>query len=286
MGKQAVDAPRITGFAMDPDDLIIIGYDTDDGPQHPLYDERVKLPLDEGFVQDIMLNGVIQTVTARKNGDKIEVTAGRRRVRHAREANKRLKAENQELIKVPILIRRGSDAEHAGVGSSENQHRVDDPPIIVARKAQRLLNLGKTEQEVAVHIGVTKTHLKNNILKLLECDPSVQKAVDDGKLAPSKAVPLAALDRAAQREELEKLLASGGSATTDEVKRNVRARKNNGSAENDHPPPSKRTLKKILKANAALEDGLPPEFIRGIKFVLGELSPKSVKGLSELMGAK
>jgi hypothetical protein len=42
MPKQALDGTRINAFGMEPKDLVIVGFDTDDGPEHPLWDERVK----------------------------------------------------------------------------------------------------------------------------------------------------------------------------------------------------------------------------------------------------
>lgn len=47
MGKQALDAPRKQYWLLNPENLVIIGLDTNDGPEHPLWDTRIKLPIDK-----------------------------------------------------------------------------------------------------------------------------------------------------------------------------------------------------------------------------------------------
>ena len=69
MSKQALEGQRLNAFGMDPDKLTIIGLDTDDGPEHPLYDERVRLPLDESFVKNVKVYGVIEDVIVCKDAD-------------------------------------------------------------------------------------------------------------------------------------------------------------------------------------------------------------------------
>jgi ParB family chromosome partitioning protein len=95
---QAIAGRRLNAFAVDPDNLIIIGLDTDDGPEHPLYDERVKLPLDESTVLNIMAIGVKEPVLVRKTDGNPEVVDGRRRTMHAREANRRLRELGEKTL--------------------------------------------------------------------------------------------------------------------------------------------------------------------------------------------
>jgi hypothetical protein len=106
--KTAIDAKRGNLFLVPPEDITIIGLDTEDGPEHPLFDERVLLPVDEALARNIAIHGVIEPVVIRKNGDDvIEVIDGRQRVRSARLANERLEAEGKEPVLVPVVRRVG-----------------------------------------------------------------------------------------------------------------------------------------------------------------------------------
>lgn len=44
-------------FFCDPHTVTIIGLDTKDGPEHPLWDERINRPLDKNLVYDIQAHG-------------------------------------------------------------------------------------------------------------------------------------------------------------------------------------------------------------------------------------
>src|SRR5271154_3135578 len=123
-GKQIVAAKRGTSFWYDPDKLVIIGLDTDDGPEHKLYDASIRKPLNETTVKNYMVHGVLQDVTCRKNGNRLEVVLGRDRIRHAREAKKRRLAEGVKEFLVPIKVKRyASELEMHLAMRSENYHR-------------------------------------------------------------------------------------------------------------------------------------------------------------------
>ncbi len=205
--RAALDGKRLNAFALDPDKVVIIGLDTDDGKEHYLWDERANDPLDENMVRNIMVNGVLQAIIVQKDGDRVLVVAGRQRVKNAREANRRLAKEGKQLIEVPAFPRRGDDADLFGVFVSENEHRRGDSPLVRAAKAQRLLNMGKTEDEVAIQFGLTKQHL-GYLLKLLELSPKVRKAVDEERLSAAAAMQLHGLERAEQEAKLEALVAA------------------------------------------------------------------------------
>lgn len=69
MGKNAFDASILTAFWFYPEDIVLI---TD--PEHPLYDKRVLLPINEPMVASIMLDGqgVIEPVVVTKwNGEEL-----------------------------------------------------------------------------------------------------------------------------------------------------------------------------------------------------------------------
>lgn len=290
MGKQALEGTRLNAFGMDPNDLVIIGHDTKDGPEHPLFDERANLPLSEEMVNNIMFQGVLETVLVRKNGDAVEVVAGRQRVKNAREANKRLKKQGSTEIRVPVMVRKGDDSALLGVSISENEVRRDDTPSIKAEKLTRYLATGRSEQEAAVTFGVSVQTIKN-WSKMADLDVKVRNAVDAGKIPASAAWNLAGLSREDQRAELDKLLVNGKATvkgTQRAVKNNKKKRRGGGSEDGvEVEAPGKRLVFKVLKLNDKLkrsgDDVLSPDFIKGIEWVLGEIGPSSIGGLTDLI---
>lgn len=222
--QQALEGQRGTVFKIDPNDIIIIGLDTDDGVEHVLYDERIRLPVSESLVLNIMHHGVLQPITVRANARKAEVIAGRQRVRAAREANKRLRAQGAMPVKVPCSLRRDKGAKLIGLMVSENEIREDDTPIARAAKAQRMLDLGATVSEIATVFGVGKPTVKE-WLNLLDLDDDVQTLVVNKDLAASAAGELTSLPREQQRTVAKDVVAQakaeGRKATAKDTKRAV-----------------------------------------------------------------
>jgi ParB family chromosome partitioning protein len=260
--RAALDGKRLNAFAMDPLDLVIIGLDTEDGPEHYLWDERVKLALDEPLTRNIMVHGVIHNVTVAKDGDRVLVVAGRQRVRSAREANVRLEREGKMPILVPVTVRRGEDADLAGVFASENENRRADTPLAKAQKAQRLLNMGRSEDQVAIDMGLKTPHLKQ-LLKLMELAPKVRKAINADRLSASAALELHGLPRDKQEAKLDGLLAApaanGKKVTAKDAKR----------SKDVIVPPSKRQLR-------ALSEVMKPPHSMLLAWILGEITEQAL----------
>lgn len=204
MSKQAIEnATRLNAFHVWPEDLMIV---TD--PKHFLYDERVKLPLDENMVRNIMAFGVKEAILINKDGDNLLVVNGRQRTTHAVEANKRLREQGKEAMKVKVLLEKGTEADLFGITAFTNEFRRDDSPIGKAAKAQKLIDLGKTEEEVRVVFGVSKATL-DNWLALNNASAPVRKAVEGGRVSATAAAAIAQLPREQQEPELEKAIAAG-----------------------------------------------------------------------------
>jgi ParB family chromosome partitioning protein len=282
MSKTAIEAKRGTIFMMDPDDVVVVGLDTKDGPEHPLHDERARLPVDENMVLDIMARGIISPITLRKNGDALEVQVGRQRVKSAREANIRLKKEKRPTISVPAMVRRDDDEDALAVMISENEKRVDDDQLTKAKKLKRFLDIGGTEEDAVVMFGVTKVSLKN-WLSLLDLDSKVQHMVSDGKLSASAAGDLSKLERKDQVEEAQRLIAAGTTTTAD-VKRTVAKKRGRSRAEEDGlKPPGKVAIRKVIDlcndGGADIDDMV----LKTMRWINGEIAAKSIKGLSDAL---
>jgi ParB family chromosome partitioning protein len=211
--------------------------------QASLFDERAHKPPAEKMIKSVFVNGVIQPVQVRKNGPAIEVIDGRKRTMAAIEANRRLVASGAEPIKIPIVFKRGEPVELAEMIVYLNEIREDDGLLVKARKAQRLLNRGRSEEQVATAFGLESTATIANWLKLLECTPKVQALVDAGKVRLTDAKKISALPEAEQVAEAERIMAEAPTQRERKAKGEVKKRVAN---------PQSR-LKKFLRAFASDE---------------------------------
>lgn len=272
MAKIVQDATRANLYVMEPDKLTIIS-----DPAHPLYDERINLPLDEQLVKNIMVYGVKVPILVRKDGDVMQVVDGRQRVRAAIEANKRLEKEGGLAVKVRVVLEKGDDAEMVGVGILTNELRQGDSVLTKARKAKRMLDLDPDADKCALVFGVTKVQL-NRWLKLLDLDPKVQEAIEKQEIPAMAAVALAELPREKQLEELKTLKEE--SATTGKkvtVSKTKRAAKKAAGGDAKHERPSLRQLQRIF-ASKLLDD----DDTTLIGWVIGEVSSKDA-GIDDVM---
>lgn len=262
--KQALAGTRMNAFGMDPWELVIIGLDTKHGPgEHPLYDDRIKNELRESLVRNVMVYGVIEPVIIRKDGDVPEVVDGRQRVRAAREATRRLEREGAEGVLVPTMVKRGEDSKMVGISISLNELRQENSPLQKARSASRFLDLGQGEQDLSDAFGVSTTTI-STWLKLVDLSTEVQALIESGEVSATVAV-----QRCHGKPRKEQLAAL----------------RKGGKTKLGRPSgPSRPTLRKVVTELDGLVEngGFHPEFLRAIRFVLGEVSPEEV-GLAHLM---
>lgn len=281
--RAALDGKRLNGFAMNPNDLVVIGYDTTDGEEHPLYDERVKLPLDENLVRNIQALGVIENITVRKNGGTPEVVAGRRRVLHAREASRRNVEKGLPEILVPTTVLRADDRHAFAIAISENEQRRGDDPVTRAKKAARLMRMGMGEDDLAVVFGLTRQGVKN-LLSILDLDPKVQRAVESEKLTYTAAIQLTDLKREDQVAKMEEMLTTGAVGVA-EARRQRQAR-NAGkpAAEGTHGKRPSAAVIRTVVANEEFMSGLSEDARHLLHWMAGdENRAKKVKGLTALL---
>ncbi len=186
--KGKIDIPTF-----DPDDVVLV-----EEKGAALYDQRVENDYDESLVLNMMFEidgvpqGVIEPLSGRRNTEtgKVEIIVGRRRTKAAREANRRLRKKGLEPIRLPVWIKRANDQRAMAMLISENEHRLEDSPMNRAKKAQRYIDMGRDEKEIAVLFGVSESTVKN-MLKLLDAPAAVRNAVDAGKITTSDAYKLA-----------------------------------------------------------------------------------------------
>lgn len=212
MPKASRDALNAKGktdvYQFDPDDVVLV-----DDKKAALYDERVDNDFKESLVLNMMFApdgvplGVLEPTLGRRNPEtgKVEIIDGRQRTKAAREANKRLKKQGVEPIRLPVMLKRATDQRAVAMLISSNEHRTEDSPLAKARKAQRYIDLGRDEKEVAVLLGVGESTVKN-LLRLLDAPAAIKNAVDAGKISASDGYKLSREEPGEAKKKLDKLL--------------------------------------------------------------------------------
>lgn len=147
----------------------------------------------DSLAKDIELNGLIQPIVLRRDGDQFVLVAGERRLR----AHKALKWSH---IKATVV--KANEEEAFLLNLSENLSRSSLNPLEVAKGIRKALNY-KSEKELAKHLGRTQVWV-NQQLRVLDLEPTLQKSVAEKKMAVSTAGELAAVPK----EERQKILRS------------------------------------------------------------------------------
>lgn len=310
--KRKRHGKRTDGYTFDPEEVVIIGLDTDDGPEHGLFNDSVKkvqLADLEPMVLNMMINGCIQPIVVTPRSDKIMVVAGRKRTRALREANKRLAKQGLAQHRLRAEIRRGADGDLFGVMISENELRIDDDPFQRATNAQRYMNMGYSESDAAIHFGTTTATIKN-WLKQLELEPEVKETVRAGKIKPTAAAQLAGLDRQGQLDAAKDLTDGAdkgekptvqrarAAAQKQEVKKQAASKpttpKESTTEPTSTPPPKspppdagivapgKRLARKVIDM-AETSNTLPDSFVDGVRWAIGDLSSDVVVGMTAML---
>jgi ParB family chromosome partitioning protein len=193
-----------------------------------LYDERGDenlFPLREAMVLDVMSNGIINAVKVRRNGSwpdglyKYEVVAGRQRVRHAIEANRRLALSGQPPIVMKLDVVTGDDNAMFELMIRENEHRQTDLVSFIIAKIVRAGQRGFTPNQIMAMFGIKSQATFAKYKEMADLHPELLKAADRG-VPMSTLLGLGDLERSEQLAALAALEASGatrGEAAADAV---------------------------------------------------------------------
>lgn len=272
-----------------PSDGVIIGLDTKDGPDHPLYDPRIHSKLNEARIQSIMEDGILQNASVTVvEGVGLVVVDGRGRFRHAREAEKRLQTttwtdrmgnkhapDPDARVWVPVKLRQGDDAQLFHLMVVANAQRDVEGPVAEARKAdimQKRFNM--SDEQVCQSFGWGIGTLRNR-RKLLALDPKVQRDVESRQLSVMAALDLGKLPAEEQAGAADKLAAEAEDKGT--TRGQTRSARQVTAPEKD-PVIGKRQLRAILESDKA--EGLSEDTARVIRWILGDIQAVAIKGLS------
>lgn len=224
--KQALDGRRMNMFGMDPDDIIIVGRDTEDGPEHPLWRKTATEAPDPSKVASIKSIGVISPVALMKvevtiKGKKVKVaavSAGRGRVVAGREA-KRHGWDGE----VPCVVLQGDEGTQLAIGAAENAVRRAPDPLEQADDVVRLSNMQWSAAKIAGHLGMTQNRVRD-LLKVVETAAPVRKMVEQGLMSASAAADLADLPREQQLEAVAAVKESLGTGAAGDKPRRATVR--------------------------------------------------------------
>lgn len=175
--------------------------------KHPLYDERVHLEPTEAMILNVIQYGIIEPIIVWKDPEttKTLVVDGRQRVKACREANKRIRKAGGEPHRIPAITKRADAGTSVGLMISTNEQRVADTPLNLARKAARMIDLGKTEAEAGVALGRSVSSVKS-LLSLLDAPAVVRHAVESEKISISDGYKLSKLEPEEAKKKVEALL--------------------------------------------------------------------------------
>jgi len=126
------------------------------------------------LAESIAAQGVIQPIVVRTlEGGRYEILAGERRWRACQQAG---------LGEIPVVIREANDQSAMAIALIENIQRADLNPLEEATGLQRLLGeFGLTHAQIAEGIGRSRASV-TNLLRLLELNDDVKRALERGQL--------------------------------------------------------------------------------------------------------
>lgn len=259
-------------YRVAPESLIIPGYD-DRQEGDP---DRNALPLDEPMVLSVMALGVLEPIIVRRTEAGYEVVAGRRRTRHAREANRRLAIDGEKPLSVMVVVKgsRLSPEMASVVDTTLNEHRYNDATSVKLRKAVKMLARGIDVRTVAIAYRVEPQRIELWSRAATAC-AEVQTALDAGKLSVDGAAALAKLPL----EDQPAALAASSSAapSTAHVIATAKAVRRRAPLPGRVP---KRAVRWVLDGAENFSD----DFVRGIRFVRGELTEDEVREILAKVG--
>ena len=152
------------------------------------------------LADSIRVQGIVQPIVVRPEGQHFELVAGERRWRAAQLAG---------LQKIPAVIRELDSKSAAAIALIENIQREDLNPLEEAQAFLRLIEeFDLTHQQVADSVGRSRATV-SNLLRLLDLAEPVKQQVNQGLLNMGHARALLALIRHDQ-VEIAKLVVNRG----------------------------------------------------------------------------
>ena len=152
----------------------------------------------EELAQSIRINGVIQPIIVRRQGDKFQIVAGERRWRASQKAG---------LQKIPAVIKDIADEKLLELALIENIQRQELNAIEEAKAYKNLIEtIGLTQEMIAERVGKNRT-VVTTFLRLLKLPNDIQKLVENEQITAGHARALLMANSAdSQRRMAQKII--------------------------------------------------------------------------------
>ncbi len=230
--------------------------------------------LDE-LADSIRVQGMMQPILVRKQGNGFEIIAGERRWRAAQRAG---------LQDVPVLVKDVPEEAVAAMALIENMQREDLNAIEEAQGLQRLIQeFGMTHDAAAGAVGKSRTAV-SNLLRLLNLSRPVQDMLSAGLIEMGHARALLPLAAAHQRELAHEIEHRGLSVR--EVERRVLRLKElpNGQPAKKSVPRDIRRLEEALSDRLGMNAQVQVNAKGAGKLIVSFASHEQLQGMLELLG--
>lgn len=133
----------------------------------------------------IKVQGLIQPITVRRNGDKYQLISGERRFRASKLAG---------LTEIPAYIRTADNQQMLEMALIENIQRENLNAIEVALSFQQMIDeCNLKAEQLGERVGKNRTTV-SNYLRLLKLPPVIQASIRDGKISMGHARALISVE--------------------------------------------------------------------------------------------
>lgn len=144
------------------------------------------------LAESIKEHGIIQPIIVRPIGDKYEIIAGERRYKASILAGKE---------SIPAIITDLNDKDSAEIALIENVQRKNLTPIEEAVSYKKILDMGLTQEQLALKLGKSQSSIANK-MRLLNLSDEVQEALIEEKISERHARSLLKLPKAELQNQL------------------------------------------------------------------------------------
>ncbi|MFN0293052.1 ParB/RepB/Spo0J family partition protein [Pedobacter helvus] len=135
--------------------------------------------------ESIKVQGLIQPITVRKNGNKYQLISGERRFRASKLAG---------LTEIPAYIRTADNQQMLEMALIENIQRENLNAIEVALSFQQMIDeCNLKAEQLGERVGKNRTTVAN-YLRLLKLPPAIQASIRDNKISMGHARALISVD--------------------------------------------------------------------------------------------
>jgi ParB family chromosome partitioning protein len=140
--------------------------------------------------ESIKVQGLIQPITVRKNGNKYQLISGERRLRASKLAG---------LTQIPAYIRTADNQQMLEMALIENIQRENLNAIEVALSFQMMIEeCSLKPEQLGERVGKNRTTV-SNYLRLLKLPPVIQASIRDGKISMGHARALISVEEEAKQ---------------------------------------------------------------------------------------